>query len=767
MRRFIPLGLTLGGLALALTLLLRVVDIRGDIVDFLPPATTPQEAFLLGELRGGAATTLLIAGIEGVPRPELARISRSMGEALATSPRFSLIANGAQDVSNAERDLLFRYRYLLSPTVTPAMFEEARLRADLEALLDGLRSSAAPLVRVFGFADPTGAFLAMLRAWIGDAGAEADGGVWFARGADRALLLARSTASAMDAERQGEAATAIRAAFAAASPGDARLLLSGPGIFAAEAAQAIRADVRLVSMLSAVLITAFLLWRYRSVLMVVLVAVPLAAGTLAGVVTVTLVFGHLHGAALGFGMTMLGVCADYPILLVSNGRPGERLAETARRIWPTLRLAAVAAVAGLVPMLASGFPGLAQLGLFAATGLMTAALVTRLVLPRLLPEGGIQGRGLPTGFAHALLSLRRRRGWAIGVLGAAAAALALMGGPVAERDLAALSPVPDAARALDGELRAQIGAPDVRHVLALRAPDAEGALRASERALESLIASGAGARFDAPSRYLPSAATQRGRQELLPEAAVLEARLDAARAGLPYRQAAFDPFRAGVAASRDLAPLTVADLVNAPTLAARIAPLLGERDGAWQALILPGDVRDTAALIRAAAAIPGLLAVDVKAETEAILARNTAQALRWAAAGGALVLALLVIGQGGFRPGLRIALALVGAMLLTVTALTALGQRISLFHLAALLLLAGVSLDYALFMARSDDAGAEEAGRALRSVLNCTITTLLTFGLLAFCRTPVLHAVGLTVSLGVASAFLLACALAPRRAGTP
>ena len=46
------------------------------------------------------------------------------------------------------------------------------------------------------------------------------------------------------------------------------------------------------------------------------------------------------------------------------------------------------------------------------------------------------------------------------------------------------------------------------------------------------------------------------------------------------------------------------------------------------------------------------------------------------------------------------------------------------------------------------------------------VTTLLTFGLLALCATPVLHATGLTVTVGVASAFLLACALAPRWAGT-
>ncbi len=766
MKRHLPLALTLAALALTTALVLRLVEIRGDIVDFLPPAATAQEDFLLRELRGGAAATLLLAGIEGAPRAELARISRRMGADLATSPGFALVANGAENLSDSERDLLFRHRYLLSPGVNSEMFSAAALRDDLERLLDGLRSSAAPLVRLFGFADPPGAFLGMLRSWVADSRVETEGGVWFAPGADRALLLLRGRAAAMDYQGQQDATAAIRAAFAAADPGTARLLLSGPGLFAAEAAQAVRADVRMISILSSALITAFLLWRYRSVLMLAVVAVPLASGTLAGTIVVALVFGHVHGAALGFGMTMLGVCDDYPILLVTNARRGEHLADTARRIWPTLRLAVAAAVAGLAPMLASGFPGLAQLGLFAATGLLTAALVTRFLLPRLVPPGGLNVRDLPTGLARVLLALPLRRGWAMAVILVAGIVLALLGGPVAERDLAALSPVPAAARALDLELRGQLGAPDVRHVLVLRAPNAEAALAASERALAALaplIASGAAGGFDAPSRYLPSTATQRARQAALPDAATLDARIEAARTGLPFRSAAFDPFRAALAESHALAPLTPTDLAAAPLLAARLAPLLAERDGSWQAVILPSGVRDPVALAHAAAAIPDLLAVDVKAGTEAMLARNTGQALRWAAAGLVLVLALLALGQGGLAPSLHIALALGGALLLTVTALTLLGERLTLFHLAALLLLAGVSLDYALFMARSDDGDGEESARALRSVLNCTITTLLTFGLLAFCGTPVLHTIGLTVALGVAFAFLLACALAPRR----
>ncbi len=784
-RRLAPLLVTLAALAAALFGLLRGVGVSGDMAAFLPPARTEAGAFLLRELRGGAATTLFLVGIEGAPAPELARLSRALGGALRGSGRFAFVGNGAADLSDAETALLVRYRYLLSPEVTPALFETATLRAKLQALLDGLRSSASPLVARFGFADPVGAFADLARRWLAGGRVALREGVWFADAApagapadapagnaapgDRALLIARIAGSGLDAAAQGAALDLIRAAFAAAAPGPARLLVSGPAVFAAEAAAAIRADVQMISLLSTALLLAFLLWRYRSPLMLLAVAVPLGSGILAGILAVLLGFGSVHGAALGFGMTMLGVAVDYPILLVTQRRPEEDLAATARRLWPTLRLAAAAAVAGLTAMLFSGFPGLAQLGLFAVAGLPTGALVTRFALPRLLPGAAITARDLPAGWMRALLALPRWRGAALAVVAAAGIGLAASGGVAWERDLAALSPVPQAQRDLDAELRAQLGAPDLRHLIVVTAPGQAAALEAAERvgaALAPLVARGAIEGIDLPSRYLPSPRTQRARQAALPDRDTLRARLDEARAGLPFRPDAFDRFLDAVEESRALPPLTREALgAAAPLLAARLDPLLAppRADGrGWQALVVPSGLRDAHALADALAALgePGLLLVDVKAETQALVDGATRLALIRVGGGALLVLALLVAGLGGLRPALRTAAPLAGALLVTVAVLGLLGERLSLFHAVALLLLAGVGMDYALFLARSADEPLEERARALRSVLNCTLTTLLTFGLLALCGTPVLHGIGLTVAIGVVAAFLLAASLA-------
>ena len=77
---------------------------------------------------------------------------------------------------------------------------------------------------------------------------------------------------------------AFRAAFAAARPPPAaRLLLSGPGVFAAEAAAGHPgATCSWSASAAALLLAAFLFWRFRSLALLALVAVPLLAATLAG-----------------------------------------------------------------------------------------------------------------------------------------------------------------------------------------------------------------------------------------------------------------------------------------------------------------------------------------------------------------------------------------------------------------------------------------------------------------------------------------------------
>ena len=110
--------------------------------------------------------------------------------------------------------------------------------------------------------------------------------------------------------------------------------------------------------------------------------------------------------------------------------------------------------------------------------------------------------------------------------------------------------------ARDRHLYAQLGVPDTNHVLLVKAPDVQGALRASEAlagSLDQLVAEGVIGSFELAARYLPSARTQRERQQSLPAPARLSKDLAQALTGTPFKQGAFAEFEKAIATARTVA----------------------------------------------------------------------------------------------------------------------------------------------------------------------------------------------------------------------
>ena len=762
MTRALPILAALGAAVLVLLLVLTQVQVRTDMADFLPQGRTEAARLVMEEARAGTATGLILVGLDGAPAPELARISREMAQALRNAGLFSLVASGDGAFAAEDQAGLFARRYLLSSVTTEAAFATTALRADLERLLAQLRSSASPLATQFGLADPPGAFLALLRGWVGRSQVRTIDGAWFAPDQDRALLLLRTRAGAMDVAAQDAANAAIEQAFQAARPGAARLLVAGPARFARDAALAIRADVHRIAIVSTLLVAGLLWWRFRSPLVIAAIAAPVVLSVGMAAAAVQLGYGMVHGVALGFGATMLGVSVDYPVLMIGHRKSGEPAAATRARIGGAFVLAVITAAMGLAAMVFSGFPGLSQLGVFAAVGLVVAALATWFLLPRLIVLANLAP--VSAGNPAWLARVERIRRWrALGLVPVAAAGvyLAVRGGPIWEDDLANLSPVPAASRALDTELRAALGAPDVRHLLIVRGPDAETVLRRQEALLpllDQLQQQGVLGGAELAARLIPSAATQLTRQAALPDAATLSARVAQAAAGLPFRTGAFQPFIDAVAASRGLAPLRPADLSGSP-VAARLDPLLFRRGEVWHGPVVLQGVADPARLAEALRGQADAVYVDMRTELGGILAGYTARAWRWLGWSGLIVLAVLLAGLRDASRVARVLGAVAAALLVAVAVLTAFGVRLSLIHLVALQLVAGVGLDYALFFARRQ-LDAEERARTLRTLVTCNVMTLLTFGLLAFCQTPVLRDIGAAVAVGavlaMAFAFLFA-----------
>jgi len=740
-----------------------------DLSAFLPSSPSPTQQMLVDQLREGVVSRLILVSIRGAEPSRLAALSEALRRRLADNSAFAFVNNGAQDLLEADGRFVFENRYLLSPEVTPQRFTAQGLGAALERDLDLLASPASSLFSQVLPADPTGELLVLLDLLQGETGPQMQEGVWFSRDGKQALLIVQTRAQGFDIDGQQAAIERLREAFAQAAGADpgAELMITGPGVFAVAARTAIKQDAVRLSTIAVVLVAALLLLVYGSPGALVLALLPVVSGAALGAAAVGLVFGSIHGVTLGFGVTLIGEAVDYAIYLFGHMHPGSPPERTLRRLWPTLRLGVLTSVCGFGAMLFSGFPGLAQLALFSVAGLITAVLVTRWVLPVLLPPRfGVRAAEI---LAAPILAMargaRRLRPVLLAALVVGVGWLASRGEALWDDDLARLSPVSDADKQLDYSLRGELGAPDVRQIVVVSAATAEAGLERAERVGERLRAlqeAGSIAGFDSPARYLPSIATQRARRAALPDAQRLRHDLATAARRLPFRADAFEPFVEQTQAAR-ARPLLTRTSLQGTGLALRLDSLLVERRGQWFAMLPVRGVNDPAALESATAALheAGAVTIDLKREADALYRGYRSRALTFAWLGVGAIGLLLLLSLRSVRRTYDVLVPLAAAVVTTCVILTAAGVALTLFHLVALLLVVGVGSNYSLFFER-DNLRASDPRRTVGAVVLCNLSTVIGFGLLAFSRTPVLSAIGGTVAIGAFLSLLFAALLTAR-----
>jgi predicted exporter len=782
LRRARVLVVWLGCVAIAILVVARA-HYSTDLSAFLPAHPTPTQQLLVDQLRDGPASRLILIAIEQGDAASRTRVSLGLVERLRKDPEFSSVNNGEAVAAQRDREFLFQHRYLLSETVSAQRFTAAGLSGAIRETIDNLASPAGLLFKSLLPRDPTGELLNIIDQLARSPAPESRDGVWISSDGTRALAVAQTAASGSDSDAQSRAIDAIRAAFAAAaaeSPQAAanpvQLRLSGPGVFAVAARAKIeRAAVRL-SIASGILVVTLLLLVYRSLPALGLGLLPVATGALVGIAAVALGFGAVHGITLGFGITLIGESVDYSIYFFVQSRraPGSAAARSWQQLWwPTIRLGMLTSVCGFASLLPSGFPGLKQLGLYSISGLIAAALVTRYVLPALLPAGFTIRDVTPLGLKVVAL-LRRARdlsGRAILLCGAVLAALALAvlyhdRESLWNRELSALSPISLDEQNYDAKLRADLGAADVRDLVIVSGPDVESILRGAERAaraLQSLVDGKVIGGFENPAAYLPSMATQESRRSSLPSVADLRANMNQALQGLPLRADRLQPFLEDVDATRHAALVTPRDLAGTSMSVGFDSLMLHQKDQ-WNALLplrsaVAGgtiDVRQVAAALKDNG-VDEAQVLDLKQESDALYGNYLAEAIHFSLAGFLALTALLLIALRSPLRVARVLAPLVLAVLTVAAGLAIAGVHLSILHLVGMLLIVAVGSNYALFFDRqANSAEAGDEALTLAALVIANASTVIGFGLLSFSQIPVLVALGTTVAPGTFLALLFA-----------
>jgi predicted exporter len=370
--------------------------------------------------------------------------------------------------------------------------------------------------------------------------------------------------------------------------------------------------------------------------------------------------------------------------------------------------------------------------------------------------------------------LRRAQRLKGGVLLSCAAALAMLALTLLyfdrttlwNRELSALSPVSAEEQRYDAQLRADLGAADVRDLVVVSGPDMESILRSAERAgtaLKPLVREKVLGGFESPADYVPSLATQESRRGSLPSAAELRANVKQAIDDLPLRAERLQPFLEDMETTRHAALVTPRDLAGTSMRAGFDALILHQRDR-WNALL---PLRSAAVggeidLARVAAAlkdgnVEDARVLDLKQESDALYAGYLAEAIHFSLAGFLALTVLLLIALRSPLRVARVLAPLVLAVLTVAAGLVVAGVQLSILHLVGMLLIVAVGSNYALFFDRQDHA--EDPGNeslTLASLLIANASTVIGFGLLSFSQVPVLVALGTTVAPGTFLALLFA-----------
>jgi predicted exporter len=741
-------------------------QLSADLRHFLPTPRTDAQRLLLQNIGESPASRMLLLAVEGTEPAALARISSGLKQALAGRSEIAFVANGTEDASSFPEDLL-SYRYLISDSFDAAPLDSARLTRELETRATDMASPAASMFEEILPRDPTLELLRLTERWQPREEPRRVDGAWFSRDGRRALLAVETRAAAFDPDGQTHAIALIRAEFARVrGTSAATLLVTGSGFFSATIKQQMQREARMFGAVATVGLLLLMWIAYRRWIFLLLGALPLVSGAVAGLAAVGLLFDSVHGITLAFGFTLIGVAQDYPVHLFSHLRHDQSPLVTARALWKPLLTGVASTCIAYLAFLVSGVTGLAQLACLTVTGLAVAAACTRFLMPRVIevPTTRVESSRWLVAANDRLLRLPALTWLPLPILLACAVALYAARGSFWQDDLSRLTPVAPQALQFDAELRRELPTPDLRHLVVVSAaqPDEVLArLEALDASLGDLMRRNVIGGFEHAAQFLPSQHVQRRRQLSLPPASSLRSMLDSASAKAGFNDGVFAPFLEDVQRARELPLLRLEQIMQTP-LAARLGTLLFERDGRWHGLVTFHDIGDAATLAREMKAQADVTFLDLKEASQELVKAQRTYILQCLSVAAAALLVVILLALRSVRRALRVLAPMLITTAVVVSVLRVSGVQLNLFHLISLLLAAGLGLDYALFFEHSSAADRDQE-RTLHALLICALSTLLVFALLALSRAPVLQAIGVTVSIGVVSNFLLALALSRER----
>ncbi|MQA19159.1 MMPL family transporter [Rugamonas rivuli] len=538
------------------------------------------------------------------------------------------------------------------------------------------------------------------------------------------------------------------------------LIQAGVILHAANASAQASGEVSTIGIGSLLGIVLLMWFAFHSFKPISLILLSIGIGCLGALSVCWLLFGRVHLMTLVFGASLIGVAQDYGIYFLCNRLAAdEQLASPAllKRLLPGLGLTLLAAVIGYMGLALTPFPGLRQMAVFSALGLVFAWLTVVCWFPALIGSRTLKSGALVRGYGAALLRWPLLRANRTTLLAAVAFALAAGYGISrlgANDDIRLLQNPPKHLIADQLKLSKLLDAPTPVQYFLVRGDSVETVLQ-REEALKARLDLMAAARrisgYQAMSNWVPSARTQAGRLALIEEKLLADGGPLQAIAAQTGEDAQWIAATAGGLRAAG-APLTLDAFLKTPASEPWRHLWLGETNGVYASIVALRGLSNAAVpqVKLAADGLPGVQWVDKVAEISSVLGRYR-EYMGWVVLGAYAVVFALLFPRYRRRTW-RVLAPTALASIATLALLGFASQSLQLFHVLALMLLLGVGVDYGIFMQEHPDRRDRTPWLAVgMSAAN----TILSFGLLGLSSTPALQAFGLTMLLGTALVWLI------------
>ena len=684
------------------------------------------------------------------------------------APHKNLLQADEQIAQQPQQDWLALFQQHRLVLVTPG--DEAALRSQAQPYW--VDTALAKLYSPFGGVkpgawrdDPFGLFDGWIQARMRETPVRPrDGRLFVSDGKRQYVVLPFSLRmSAFSMAAQETVVPLLEQARQAARQSDPQVEVAAAGVilYAAAAGAQAKWEVSIIGIGSLLGIVALIWLTFYSLKPIVLIMVSIGVGCLGALSMCWLLFERIHLLTLVFGASLIGGAQDYGTYFLCHRLGVDRQSldsyQLLRRLLPALALALVTTVIGYLALALTPFPGLRQMAVFSALGLIFAWLTVVFWFPALVSRDAVKSAPLVRWCFASLqrwpsLRLTRSTLSAAGLL----IAFIVFGGSrlTVQDDIRLLQNPPR--QLIDEQIKLSrlLDAPAPAQFYVVRGETAEAVLQREEalkQRLEPLIEKKIISGYQAMSNWVPSLRTQETHRQLIEQRLLNN---DGALAVLAARIGADGSW---MTATRDRLMASTEKLTPDDFLKASASQLvrhlwLGQVEGGYASIVgLRGVSAASLPLLRqAGGALEGVQWVDKVGEISSVLARYR-QYMGWVVALSYFaVYGLLYPRYRGATWRVVAPTALASVVTLALLGLS--GQGLQLFHVLALMLLLGVGVDYGIFLhehpSRSDPV-------AWLAVVLSALSTLLSFGLLGLSKTPALQAFGLTMLVGTGSVWFL------------